>query len=128
VFRLAPTHLDWGTQRQFTRRSRDPPGVETPTLIEVRFVPNLKRNLISFSTLEAMGFNFAAIDSVLMVSPDNRIILKGNRLNNLYFLQYSILDVETVSIAFQKRGYFDDTKSCFSSKFNDSLDLADIQI
>jgi hypothetical protein len=26
VFRLAPTHLGWGTQRQFTRRSRDPPG------------------------------------------------------------------------------------------------------
>jgi hypothetical protein len=25
VFRLAPTHLGWDTQRQFTRRSRDPP-------------------------------------------------------------------------------------------------------
>jgi hypothetical protein len=26
VSRLAPTHLGWGTRRQFTRRSRDPPG------------------------------------------------------------------------------------------------------
>jgi hypothetical protein len=26
VFRLVPTHLGWDTQRQFTRRSRDPPG------------------------------------------------------------------------------------------------------
>jgi hypothetical protein len=26
VFRIAPTHLGWGTQQQFTRRSRDPPG------------------------------------------------------------------------------------------------------
>jgi hypothetical protein len=26
VFHLAPTHLGWDTQRQFTRRSRDPPG------------------------------------------------------------------------------------------------------
>jgi hypothetical protein len=26
VFRLAPTHLGWDKQRQFTRRSRDPPG------------------------------------------------------------------------------------------------------
>jgi hypothetical protein len=26
VFRLAPTHLGWGTQRQFTHWSRDPPG------------------------------------------------------------------------------------------------------
>jgi hypothetical protein len=26
VLRLAPTHLGWGTRRQFPRRSRDPPG------------------------------------------------------------------------------------------------------
>jgi hypothetical protein len=26
VLRLTPTHLGWDTQRQFTRRSRDPPG------------------------------------------------------------------------------------------------------
>jgi hypothetical protein len=26
VLRLAPTHLGWDTQRQFTRRSRDPRG------------------------------------------------------------------------------------------------------
>jgi hypothetical protein len=32
VLRLAPTHLGWDTQRQFTRRSRDP-GVKTPTPI-----------------------------------------------------------------------------------------------
>jgi hypothetical protein len=28
VLRLAPTHLGWDTQRQFTRRSRDPPGLK----------------------------------------------------------------------------------------------------
>jgi hypothetical protein len=92
-------------------------------LIDVRFVPKLKRNIISLSTLEAMGFNFAVIDGVLKVSRGNRIILKGNRLNNLYYLQCSTVDAEVVSIAFQKRGYFDD-----SSKSNDSLDLIDIQI
>jgi hypothetical protein len=26
ALRLAPTHLGWGTRRQFTRRSRNPPG------------------------------------------------------------------------------------------------------
>jgi hypothetical protein len=26
ALRLAPTHLGWGTRRQFTRRTRDPPG------------------------------------------------------------------------------------------------------
>jgi hypothetical protein len=33
ALRLAPTHLGWGTRRHFTRRSRDPPGLETPTWI-----------------------------------------------------------------------------------------------
>jgi hypothetical protein len=97
-------------------------------LIDVRFVPELKRNLISLSTLEAMRFNFAAIDGVVKVSRGNCIILKGNRLNNLNYLQCSTVDVESVSIAFQKRGYFDDTKPCSSFKSNDSLDLVDIQI
>jgi hypothetical protein len=32
MLRLTPTHLGWDTQQQFTRRSRDPPGVETPTV------------------------------------------------------------------------------------------------
>jgi hypothetical protein len=36
ALRLAPTHLGWGTRRQFTRRSRDPPGVETPTSTKLR--------------------------------------------------------------------------------------------
>jgi hypothetical protein len=76
----------------------------------------LKRNLISSSTLEPMGFNFAVIDGVFKVSRGNRIILKDNRLTNLYYLQCSRVDVEAVSIAFQKRCYFDDTKPCSSSK------------
>jgi hypothetical protein len=58
----------------------------------------------------------------------NRIILKDNRLNNIYYLQCSTVDAEAFSITFQKRDYFDDTKSCYSSKSNDYLDLIDIQI
>jgi hypothetical protein len=84
----------------------------------------LKRNLISLSTLKAIGFNFAAINGVLKVSRGNRIILKGNHLNNLYYLQCLTVGAEAVSIAFQKRGYFDDTKPCYSCKSNDSLDEA----
>jgi hypothetical protein len=37
VFHLAPTHLGWDMQRQFTRRSRDP-GVETPTIHKYQMV------------------------------------------------------------------------------------------
>jgi hypothetical protein len=69
-------------------------------LIDVRFVLKLKRNLISLSTLEAMRFNFAVIDGVLKVSHGNCIILKGNCLNNFYYLQCSTVDDAAVSIAF----------------------------
>jgi hypothetical protein len=33
VLRLASTHLGWDTQRQFTRRSRDPPGSKRRQLV-----------------------------------------------------------------------------------------------
>jgi hypothetical protein len=46
----------------------------------------------------------------LKVSRGNRTIVKGNRLNNLYYLQCSTVDAEAVSIAFQKRGYFDERR------------------
>jgi hypothetical protein len=41
ALRLAPTHLGWGTRRQFTRRSRDPPGFETPTIMMLHDVSYL---------------------------------------------------------------------------------------
>jgi hypothetical protein len=36
VSRLTPTHLGWDTQRQFTRRSRDPPGSKRRQKVSVR--------------------------------------------------------------------------------------------
>jgi hypothetical protein len=39
VFRLAPTHLGWDTQRQFTRRSRDPRGRNADNCY-VKYVPS----------------------------------------------------------------------------------------
>jgi hypothetical protein len=39
ALRLAPTHLGWGTRRQFTSRSRDPPGSKR----RHRFVAHVKQ-------------------------------------------------------------------------------------
>jgi hypothetical protein len=96
-------------------------------LFESKFMMAVLRNLF-FSTLEAIGFNFVAIDGVLNVSRDNCIILKDNCLNNLYYLPCSTVDAEVVSIVLQKRGYFNDTKLCSNYKSNDSLDLVNIKI
>jgi hypothetical protein len=38
VFRLAPTHLGWDTQRQFTRRSRDPRGRNADKIVKKTFL------------------------------------------------------------------------------------------
>jgi hypothetical protein len=39
VLRLAPTHLGWDTRRQFTRRSRDPPGSKRRHCVMSSFFP-----------------------------------------------------------------------------------------
>jgi hypothetical protein len=48
ALRLAPTHLGWGTRRQFTRRSRDLPRVETP--IAHNTIPSSKNPATSSET------------------------------------------------------------------------------
>jgi hypothetical protein len=58
-------------------------------LTNVRYVPRMRRNLISLGTLEAMGYKYAVDNGVLKVTQGNRVILKGNRINNLYYLQGS---------------------------------------
>jgi hypothetical protein len=89
VFRLAPTHLGWDTQRQFTRRSRDP-GVETPTVgapgrgllrvdeqLPVKLQmgslhqPLQPRTLLRFGSLEFMSLD-SSYDMVLLPSPQQR--------------------------------------------------------
>jgi hypothetical protein len=45
----------------------------------------MKRDLISLGTLEAMGFKFSTHNGVLKVSQGNRVVLKAERINNLYY-------------------------------------------
>jgi hypothetical protein len=55
------------------------------------FAMFLRRRGILFllGTLEAMGFKFSADNGVLKVSQGNRVVLKAERINNLYYLQGS---------------------------------------
>jgi hypothetical protein len=70
------------------------------TLTNVRYIPKLKTNIISLGTLEAMGFKFSVDNGALKVSQGNRVVLKAERINNLYYLQGStIIGTATVSIA-----------------------------
>jgi hypothetical protein len=83
VFRLAPTHLGWGMQRQFTRRSRDPPGSkrrqlarqlrvdeQLPVKLQMDSLqqPLQPGTLLRFGSLEFMSLD-GSYDMVLLPPP-----------------------------------------------------------
>ncbi|CAD6258513.1 unnamed protein product [Miscanthus lutarioriparius] len=60
----------------------------TRTLKNVRYIPEMSRNLISLSTLDAEGYKYSGSDGVLKVSKGSLVCLKGD-LNSakLYVLR-----------------------------------------
>ena len=59
---------------------------KTITLIDVRYVPGLKRNLISLSTLDELGFSYKAENGSMYVFKGDELILTGAKKNGLYVL------------------------------------------
>ena len=66
-------------------------------LKEVRYVPQLKRNLISVGTLKALGLVVSIRDGALKMTKGSMVVMKGVRRNNLYYLKGSMVtgQVET---------------------------------
>ena len=66
-------------------------------LKEVRYVPQLKRNLISVGALEALGLIISIRDGVLKIIKGSMVVMKGVHRNNLYYLKGSTVtgQVET---------------------------------
>jgi len=58
-------------------------------LKEVRYIPQLKRNLISVGALETLGLEVLIKDGVLKMTKGSMVVLKGVRWNNLYYLKGS---------------------------------------
>ncbi|KAK9140786.1 hypothetical protein Scep_010467 [Stephania cephalantha] len=56
-------------------------------LTDVRYMPDLKKNLISVGALESKGFKIIIEAGVMKVVLGALVVLKGIRLNNLYFLK-----------------------------------------
>jgi hypothetical protein len=78
VFRLAPTHLCWGTRRQFTRRSRDPPGFETPTVgalgrgllrVDEQLPVKLQKGSLQQPLQPGTVLHFGSLDMILLPPP-----------------------------------------------------------
>ncbi|KAI5671187.1 hypothetical protein M9H77_11551 [Catharanthus roseus] len=58
----------------------------TGKLTEVRYVPNLPRNLISLSYLDSLGLSFKSKNGILHVCKGNLVMLKGFKRETLYIL------------------------------------------
>jgi hypothetical protein len=61
------------------------------TLTDVRYIPKMKRNLISLSALDAKGYKYSGGDNVLKVTKGSLIVMKGDLslTNGLYYLRGS---------------------------------------
>jgi len=56
------------------------------TLTDVRHLPELKKNLISLKTLDDIGCRYIAESGVLKISQGVMTMMKGNKVNTLYYL------------------------------------------
>ncbi|KAK4841553.1 hypothetical protein QYF36_006375 [Acer negundo] len=65
----------------------------------VRYVPNLKRNLISLGVLDEEGCCYKAEKGVLKVSRGSLVILKGDKRNSLYVLKGVTVTNEIACVA-----------------------------
>ncbi|KAG8500272.1 hypothetical protein CXB51_004359 [Gossypium anomalum] len=66
------------------------------TLSDVRHVPELKRNLISLSTLDSKGYRYTVESGVLKISKGSLVVMKGQRkIVKLYVLQGSAVTGDT---------------------------------
>jgi len=64
-------------------------------LTGVRHIPNLSKNLISLGSLEKKGCKFQSDGGVFRVSKEALTIMRGKRVENLYFLQGSTVTGST---------------------------------
>ena len=61
------------------------------TLTNVRHIPDLKKNLLSFGALKAQRCMFSSADRGIKVTKGSMTILKGERSTNLYKMIESII-------------------------------------
>ncbi|XP_070679414.1 uncharacterized mitochondrial protein AtMg00300-like [Malus domestica] len=75
-------------------------------LTGVRYVPILKKNLISLGTLEAKGFRFHSDRHTLKVTYGALVVMKASRCGHLYLLQGSTVTSEA-SVVSENMGISD---------------------
>ena len=59
-------------------------------LMDVRYVPELKSNLISLGVLDSCGYKYIGQGGALTLSKGNLVVMKATNVDNLYKLEESI--------------------------------------
>lgn len=90
------------------------------TLSDVRYVLDMRRNLISLSALEDEGCSFSCKDGILKITHGQMVVLKGKRKGRLYVLdgdtieghviiaESSVLDEEVTKLWHMRLGHIGD--------------------
>ena len=58
---------------------------------EVRFIPHIKRNLISLGVLEKKGCSFVSSNGLMKVIKDSKVVMTATRKQSLYYLQAQVV-------------------------------------
>lgn len=68
-------------------------------LTEVRYIPEVKRNLISLGALEKKGYSFCSSGGIMTVGMRGKMVLKAEMRGSLYYLEATVIkhgEVNTV--------------------------------
>ena len=69
------------------------------TLTAVRYVPELKRNLISLGELDRSGYKFKSEGEVVKINKGSLVCMKAVLRHGIYFLQATTLCDEAASVS-----------------------------
>jgi len=69
------------------------------TLIDVRHVPELRNKLISLGVLDSNGYKFTSQNGVLKVSKGALVVMKAEKVGNLYRLKRSTWVSEAATVS-----------------------------
>jgi hypothetical protein len=61
------------------------------TLTNVRHIPMMRKNLISLGEVDTKGLHWRALDGILTVENESKVIMKANKQRNLYILKGSTI-------------------------------------
>ncbi|KAI5661862.1 hypothetical protein M9H77_21185 [Catharanthus roseus] len=104
----------------------------TRKLIKVRYVSDLRRNLISLSYLDSLGLSFKSKNGILRICKGNLVMLKGFKRESLYILIGKTVCKSTALISktvpektIEKGLYYLQKQNLLCGEKIDSLDFCD---